>query len=230
MSTRLHVTAAQRSFEWRADADPPPDPDAPRRNLLPRDGEVHDHGRLYAAVEADALLAHLSEAVPFRPDELVIAGKRVVTSRLVAWYGDDGAEYGYSGATKVALPFTPTLRAVKERVERAAGCTFNACLLNLYPTGQEGMSWHSDDEPALGRSPVIASLSLGATRRFDFRHKRDREKVQVTLEHGQLLVMRGPTQHHWQHALPKTAKVHTARVNLTFRTILAREHERTDGP
>lgn len=227
MSTRaLNVTAAQRSFEWQADADPPAASGMPPRNLLPRDGEVHDHGRLYAEDEATALLTQLCEAVPFRPDELVIAGKRVVTSRLVAWYGDDGAKYGYSGATKVALPFTPTLRTVKERVERAAGCTFNACLLNLYPTGQEGMSWHSDDEPALGRSPIIASLSLGAARRFDFRHKRDREKVSVTLEHGQLLVMRGVTQHHWQHALPKTAKVHSVRVNLTFRTILLGRPER----
>lgn len=191
-----------------------------RRNVLPRDGEVYDHGRIYEPEEAAALFATLSESIPFQPDELLIAGKRVVTARQVAWYGDDREAYHYSGATKVALPWTPALSAVKSRVEAVAGSTFNACLLNLYPTGAVGMSWHSDDEGALGRCPTIASLSLGASRRFDFRHKRDRQKRSLMLHDGQLLVMSGATQHHWQHALPKTTKVRTPRINLTFRTIL----------
>ncbi|MCA9535620.1 MAG: alpha-ketoglutarate-dependent dioxygenase AlkB [Myxococcales bacterium] len=197
-----------------------PTPVDARRNLLPRDGEVYDFGRVYSATEAGGLFAALLHGVPWQHDELVIAGKRVVTARQVAWYGDGEQAYHYSGATKRALPFSPLLRAVKTRVEQAVGGTFNSCLLNLYMSGAEGMSWHSDDEAALGRSPTIASLSLGATRRFDFRHKRDREKVSVVLGDGQLLLMTGTTQHHWQHALPKTVKVHSPRINLTFRTVL----------
>lgn len=192
----------------------------PRRNLLPADGEVYDHGCLYRDEEAAELFAALRETVPWQHDELVIAGKRLVTARQVAWFGDREKAYHYSGATKLAQPWTPLLTQVKERVEAAVGSPFNACLLNLYMSGDEGMSWHSDDEGALGRLPTIASLSLGATRRFDFRHKGDRRKVSLMLEGGQLIVMTGATQHHWQHALPKTKRVRTPRINLTFRTIL----------
>ena len=167
--------------------------------------------------EAAELFAALRETVPWQHDELVIAGKRLVTARQVAWFGDREKAYHYSGATKLAQPWTPLLTQVKERVEAAVGSPFNACLLNLYMSGDEGMSWHSDDEGALGRLPTIASLSLGATRRFDFRHKGDRRKVSLMLEGGQLIVMTGATQHHWEHALPKTKRVRTPRINLTFR-------------
>lgn len=192
----------------------------PSRNLLPRDGEVYDHGCVFPHDEAAAVFSALRETVAWQHDELVIAGKRLVTARQVAWYGDREEAYHYSGSTKVALPWTPLLASVKARVEGAVGNTFNACLLNLYMSGDEGMSWHSDDEGALGPEPTIASLSFGAMRRFDLRHKRDRTKVSVELREGQLIVMTGATQHHWEHSLPKTKKVRTPRINLTFRTIL----------
>lgn len=192
----------------------------PTRNLLPADGEVYDHGRLYGAAEADELFSRLLQEVAWQHDELVIAGKHVVTARQVAWYGDREEAYRYSGATKVARPWTPLLRSVKQRVEAAVGRAFNACLLNLYASGDEGMSWHSDDEGALGPAPTIASLSLGARRRFDFRHRADRRKVSLVLDSGQLVVMAGSTQRHWEHALPKTKQVRTPRINLTFRAIV----------
>lgn len=191
----------------------------PTLNLLPEDGELYDHGRVYGADEAAALFASLLRDVPWRPDELVIAGKPVVTARQVAWFGDGERVYHYSGATKVSLPWTPLLTSVKARVEAAVGSSFNACLLNLYRSGSEGMSWHSDDEVSLGRLPTIASLSLGAVRRFDLRHKGTGRKVSVFLDDGQLIVMAGTTQRCWQHALPKSAKVPAARISLTFRTI-----------
>lgn len=194
----------------------------PQRNLLPNDGEVYDHGRVYGDDEASLLFSQLLREVPFQHDEVVIAGKHIVTTRQVAWFGDDKTAYRYSGATKIALPWTPLLTSVRARIEGLVGCTFNACLLNLYRSGDEGMSWHSDDEGALGRWPTIASLSLGAVRRFDFRHKVDGRKVSVVLDDGQLIVMSGTTQQHWQHALPKTALVRTPRINLTFRTIVGR--------
>ncbi|MBK6576499.1 MAG: alpha-ketoglutarate-dependent dioxygenase AlkB [Sandaracinaceae bacterium] len=192
----------------------------PARNLLPADGEVYDHGRVYGDDEALALFSALLDEVAWQHDELVIAGKRLVTARQVAWYGDREEAYRYSGSTKVARPWTPLLLAVRQRVEAAVGSTFNACLLNLYRNGDEGMSWHSDDEGALGRTPTIASLSLGARRRFDLRHKADRRKVSLVLDSGQLVVMAGVTQRHWEHALPKTKQVRTPRINLTFRTII----------
>ncbi len=192
----------------------------PTRNLLPADGEVYDHGRVYTDDEARALFSALLDEVAWQHDELVIAGKRLVTARQVAWYGDREEAYRYSGSTKVARPWTALLLSVKQRVETAVGSTFNACLLNLYSNGDEGMSWHSDDEGALGRTPTIASLSLGARRRFDLRHKADRRKVSLVLDSGQLVVMAGATQRHWEHALPKTKKVRAPRINLTFRTIV----------
>ena len=192
----------------------------PARNLLPADGEVYDHGRVYGDDEALALFSALLDEVAWQHDELVIAGKRLVTARQVAWYGDREEAYRYSGSTKVARPWTPLLLAVLQRVEAAVGSTFNACLLNLYRNGDEGMSWHSDDEGALGRTPTIASLSLGARRRFDLRHKADRRKVSLVLDSGQLVVIAGVTQRHWEHALPKTKQVRTPRINLTFRTII----------
>lgn len=192
----------------------------PQQNLLPKDGEVYDHGCIYGDDEAPELFQRLLHEVPWQHDEVVIFGKHLVTARQVAWFGDEQKAYRYSGSTKIAQPWTPLLTSLKARVEGAVGSTFNACLLNLYSSGAEGMGWHSDDEGTLGRLPAIASLSFGATRRFDFRHKGDGSRVSVVLDDGRLILMTGTTQHHWQHALPKTTKVRTPRINLTFRTIL----------
>lgn len=192
----------------------PPDSSA---NLLPRDGTVHYHGLVLSLAEAARHFASLLDGVPWKSDEVVIFGKRIVTARKVAWYGDAGCDYSYSGTTKQALPWTKDLLELKAMAERRSGETFNSCLLNLYHNGDEGMGWHSDDEREIVRDSAIASLSFGAERRFVFRHKETQEKVELTLENGSLLVMKGETQRHWQHQLPKAAKVKTPRINLTFR-------------
>ncbi len=186
-------------------------------NLLPYDGMARYHGTVLTRAEADRCLSALLAGVPWRHDETVIFGKRLVTARQVAWYGDAAFDYTYSGVTRRALPWTDELRTLKNLVEARSGAVFNACLLNLYHHGGEGMGWHSDDESTLVRHAAIASLSLGAERRFCFKHKRDGRKAGVLLEHGSLLVMAGTTQEHWRHSLPKMTRVTEPRVNLTFR-------------
>ena len=137
----------------------------------------------------------------------------------MAWYGDSDFSYTYSGTTKQALPWTAELLELKALVERITGGSFNSCLLNLYHNGSEGMAWHSDDEKALEKHSGIASLTLGAERKFAFRHKRTKATVSLLLEHGSLLMMKDETQTHWLHRLPPTKKVATPRINLTFRTM-----------
>lgn len=192
-----------------------PDPEA---NLLPRDGTARYLGRLLEPGEADAAFLRLRDGVAWEPDVVRLFGKRIVTARLVAWYGDRDFAYAYSGTERRALPWTEELLGLKRLAESALDARYNSCLLNLYHDGSEGMGWHSDDEATLVEGASIASLSLGAERRFVFRHKRDREqKVAVALEHGSLLEMAGETQRHWSHALPKAMRVKEARINLTFR-------------
>ncbi|PJK08948.1 2OG-Fe(II) oxygenase [Lysobacteraceae bacterium NML08-0793] len=201
----------------------------PADNLLPFDGILNDHGAVFAPDEADAHLRHLLADIPWRHDEVVIAGRRISTARQVAWYGDAAFGYTYSGVTRTALPWTDRLLAIKARVEQCMapirpeypGFRFNACLLNLYADGTQGMAWHSDDEANLGPDTVIASVSFGATRTFALRHKRTGDKREMPLTHGQLIVMRGSTQTHWQHAVLKSTRIHAPRVSLTFRTFLA---------
>ena len=192
----------------------------PSTNLLPCDGEVFYQSEFFSVREADHFLAALLKTIAWEHDEVMMFGKKIITARKVAWYGDAGLAYRYSGKTRVAIEWTRELRAMKDLIERSTGGSFNSCLLNLYADGDQGMGWHSDDEKELGRDPEIASVSLGAERRFDFRHKDSREKVSVMLEHGSLLAMKGRTQTHWQHQIPKTKKVKELRVNLTFRQIL----------
>ena len=189
------------------------------QNLLPRDGEVQYHGPLLDNAMATHYLERLLDSVPWKNDETVINGKRIVTARKVAWIGDINFAYTYSGTTKTASAWTPELRELKSRVEEKMQVSFNSCLLNLYHHGDEGMAWHSDDETMLGRNTTIASLSLGAQRKFAFRHKSTRETLTLALEHGSLLVMQGETQHYWDHCLPKMSRINEARINLTFRTI-----------
>jgi len=195
-----------------------PDPAA---NLLPCDGIVSYHGPILGEDETRNYYDSLMSTVPWKHDEVVMFGKPVVTSRKVAWYGDPGMSYTYSGTTKQPLPWTRELRELKAIAEQRTGATFNSCLLNLYHDGREGMGWHSDDEKSLVTHSSIASLSFGAERKFSFRHKRTKETVSVLLENGSLLVMAGETQIHWHHQLPKSAKVAAPRINLTFRSMAA---------
>jgi alkylated DNA repair dioxygenase AlkB len=192
----------------------------PARNLLPCDGEVFYHGPILDTGEAGKFLHALLATVPWKNDEAVLYGKHIITARKVAWYGDSSYSYTYSGTTKEALPWTPELLSLRHSVEERVNTRFNSCLLNLYHDGSEGMGWHSDDEKSLGRNTVIASLSLGAERKFSFRHKRSGASLSLFLEEGSLLVMRGATQTWWQHCVPKVRWVAGPRVNLTFRTIV----------
>ena len=192
----------------------------PTDNLLPHDGTVNYHGRILSECDAWDYYEALMVTVPWKNDEAVIFGKHIVTARKVAWYGDSDFSYSYSGTTKQALPWTRELQALKDLVEERSGARFNSCLLNLYHSGNEGMGWHSDDEKELAKDSPIASVSLGAERKFVFRHKRTKETVAVMLENGSLLVMKGTTQTHWHHQLPKSAKITTPRINLTFRTMV----------
>lgn len=190
------------------------------KNYLPHDGIVNYYGRLFSGKESDYYFEKLLATIEWRNDEAIIYGKKIVTKRKVAWYGEKPFEYTYSNITKQALPWTQELLELKFIAEKESGETYNSCLLNLYHTGEEGMAWHSDGETDLKKNGAIASLSFGAERKFAFKHKHTGEKVELLLEHGSLLVMKGTTQTHWLHRLPPTKKITTPRVNLTFRTIV----------
>jgi alkylated DNA repair dioxygenase AlkB len=190
------------------------DPDV---NLLPCDGEAHYHGSMFGDAECSRILRLLMDGIPWSHDETVVFGKRIVTARKVAWYADGGITYSYSGTVKRANEWTDLLLELKGLVGSRTGAEYNSCLLNLYHHGGEGMCWHSDDEKSIVARSSIASLSFGAERKFSFRNKESKETVSIMLGNGSLLDMRGDTQRHWQHQLPKTKKVSEPRVNLTFR-------------
>lgn len=189
-------------------------------NLLPHDGIVNYYGKIFDAAAAQAYYNALLTGIDWQPDEAIIFGKKIITKRKVAWYGDKPFSYTYSKVTKQALPWTDTLLALKQAAEQHSGEQYNSCLLNLYHNGSEGMAWHSDGEKDLKKDGAIGSLSFGAERKFSFKHKQSGETVSVLLEHGSLLVMKGRTQTHWMHRLPPSTRIGTPRINLTFRTII----------
>jgi len=189
------------------------------KNHLPKDGAVNYYGKILNQKEADYYLKTLFETIEWRNDEAVIFGKRIITKRKVAWYGDKAFEYTYSNTTKSALPWTKELIELKLLTEQQTGETFNSCLLNLYHSGEEGMAWHSDAEKDLKKNGAIASLSFGAERKFAFKHKETKDTITLILDHGSLLVMKDRTQSNWLHRLPPSKLISRPRVNLTFRTI-----------
>jgi alkylated DNA repair dioxygenase AlkB len=173
------------------------------------------------APEADALLAQLTAEVAWEQRNIRIFGHEMPQPRLTAWYGDPAARYTYSGLSWEPRSWTPALQRVRQHIEAATATRFNSVLLNLYRDGRDSMGWHADDEPELGSEPAIASLSLGATRRFRLRPRAGlvTPPLSLDLPGGSLLLMRGATQRHWQHALPKTTRPTGARLNLTFRWV-----------
>lgn len=193
---------------------------ASSKNLLPKEGIVNYYGKLWNCQEANHYFEKLWNTIEWKNDQAIIFGKLIITKRKVAWYGDIEFEYTYSNITKRALVWTPELLELKAMVEKETGETFNSCLLNLYHSGDEGMTWHSDGEKDLKKNGAIGSLSFGAERKFAFKHKETKETVSVLLEHGSLLVMRGTTQTNWLHRLPPTKRINKPRINLTFRTIV----------
>ncbi len=162
----------------------------------------------------------LLKEIKWQQDQLTLYGKSVNIPRLQAWYGEPQYTYTYSGLALSPQPLTPCLSALKAKVEHFTGITFNSLLANLYRDGNDSVSWHSDDEPELGDCPVIASLSFGETRNFQLKHKIKGDKLNIDLTAGSLLLMSGTTQHFWSHCVPKTKRVKSPRINLTFRQII----------
>jgi alkylated DNA repair dioxygenase AlkB len=189
-------------------------------NLLPCNGHVNYFGKILSDEEILYYFNELNNTIAWKNDEVLIFGKLIITNRKVAWYATSNIDYTYSNISKKALPFTPVLLSLKQIVEQKTGETYNACLLNLYQNGSEGMGWHSDDEKELEPMASIASLSLGAERKFSLKHKQNKQTVSVILENGSLLEMKNETQLFWKHALPKTTKVLGPRINLTFRKMV----------
>jgi alkylated DNA repair dioxygenase AlkB len=200
----------------------PPTPPLPKtceRIALP-DADVRLWRGAWTTAEANAVLDALLHEVQWEQEEILIFGRRHPVPRLVAWHGDPGTAYTYSGTAHEPRPWTPTLVAVKQHIEALTCHRFNSVLLNRYRDGRDGMGWHADDEPELGREPAIASVTFGATRRFQLRHRRLRNaRIALDLGHGDLLLMSGPTQHRYLHAVPKTTRAVGERINLTFRLV-----------
>ena len=189
------------------------------QNILPFNGITNYHGKILNKTQCDFYYNSLLENINWKNDEAIIFGKLIITKRKVAWYGDSEYDYTYSKITKKANLWTKELLALKEIVEKESNETYNSCLLNLYHSGEEGMAYHSDGEKMLKKNGAIASLSLGAERKFSFKHKKNKQRIDVFLENGSLLVMKEGTQTNWLHRLPPTKKVNSPRITLTFRTI-----------
>jgi alkylated DNA repair dioxygenase AlkB len=185
------------------------------------DGDARLIAAFLTRPQSDAYFAELLDLVDWTQHIIRIRGREVASPRLSAWYGDPDAHYSYSGLSLEPRPWLPVILELKTRVEAVCNAPFNSVLLNLYRNGADSMGWHSDDEPELGERPVIASLSLGAIRRFRLRHRRRKElqPVALDLENGSLLIMEGDTQRFWKHQVPKTRRATEPRVNLTFRNI-----------
>lgn len=171
---------------------------------------------------ADALYDQLLRETPWRQDRITLYGREMDIPRLQAWYGDQGCGYRYSGIVLEPLPWTASLSEIRRQVESVCKHRFNSVLINYYRSGLDSNGWHSDNEPELGFRPVIASLSLGAVRRFRLRHKHDNAQpiMSLDLSSGSLLVMAGDTQKYWQHCVTKTRRPVAGRINLTFRYIV----------
>lgn len=190
------------------------------KNWLPQDGTVNYYGQILNKKQSDFYFEKLLETLEWRNDEAIIFGKRIITKRKVAWYGDEPFEYTYSNTSKYALPWTKELLELLQLTQNKTGETFNSCLVNLYHDGSEGMAWHSDGEKDLKKDGAIGSLSFGAERKFAFKHKQSKETISILLEHGSLLIMKDTTQTNWMHRLPPTKRINKPRINLTFRTIV----------
>ena len=195
--------------------------DSPVSNetIINKDGLAIYFDSLIQKEKSKLFLLQLSKNIQWKNDESVMFGKHFITRRKTAWYGDQPFCYTYSKIKRTALPWTDELLEIKRIVENKEEVEFNSCLLNFYHDGDDGMGWHSDNEKELKKNGVIASVSLGAERKFSFRHKGNKEKIDLILGNGSLLVMKERIQTHWMHQLPKSKKISEPRINLTFRTI-----------
>lgn len=186
------------------------------------DGSLVYYPDWLALEEADKLFITLRQRVEWEQSTIQLYGKAVKIPRLNAWYGDADCPYRYSGRRFYPKPWLPALWELKQRLEKLTGCELNSVLVNCYRDGQDSVAWHSDDEPELGNNPVVVSLSLGAERVFQLRHRFDATQAsqKLTLAHGSVLHMSGALQHHWQHQIPKTRRHVNERINLTYRYVI----------
>ena len=189
-------------------------------NLLPKDGTVHYYGKIFTEEQSAIYYVKLLNEINWQHDVVKIFGKEIITKRKVAFLGDEGISYKYSGKTKIAEKWIKILSEIKSTVEQISGEKFNACLLNYYHNGSEAMSWHSDNEKEILKHSAIASVSFGAERKFGFKHNFSKEEISLKLENGSLLIMKDETQIYWKHKLYTNAKITEPRINLTFRTIV----------
>jgi len=189
--------------------------------IINKDGVAIYHPGVLPIDTANQYLIELQKGISWEQDVIHLFGKTFITQRRVAWFGDEPYEYKYSKISRVAKLWANALRRIKEIVESNCDESFNSCLLNLYQDGNEGMGWHADNEKELKRNGTIASVSIGAERKFSFKHKVSHEVVDINLENGSALLMKGEIQQFWKHCLPKSKKISKPRVNLTFRNIEA---------
>ena len=188
-----------------------------RPNILLQDGIALYYEKIVTDDEVKQLYDALLNNIHWENERVIMFGKEIITKRKVAFFSDPSISYRYASKTKIGMPWTSTLLTIKNIVESITKESYNACLLNLYHNGEESMGWHSDNEKEIIANSSIASLSLGANRKFSFKHKLSKETVSVELEAGSLLEMKGSVQTHWWHALIKSKKITDARINLTFR-------------
>jgi len=186
-------------------------------NILNQDGIAIYHEQVISDEQTKQLYDDLLNNINWENERIVMFGKEIITKRKVAFYSDSSIAYRYSSKTKIGLPWEDTLITLKNIVESITKESYNACLLNLYHNGEESMGWHSDNEKEIVTNSSIASLSIGASRKFSFKHKATKETISIQLGNGSLLVMKGTIQSHWWHALTKSKKVTEPRINLTFR-------------
>lgn len=182
-------------------------------------GEYLFYPAFFSKSESDLFLQKLKTEIEWKQESMNMYGKRVNFPRLTAWYGDNDKPYSFSGITLKPKIWTTELIKIREQIEPLSQIKFNSVLLNLYRNGNDSISWHTDAEKELGLNPIISSVNFGATRKFQLRHKETKEKLEIELTHGSLLIMRGELQHFWQHQVPKTSQNVSERINLTFRAI-----------
>ncbi|MHB1089559.1 MAG: alpha-ketoglutarate-dependent dioxygenase AlkB family protein [Ilumatobacteraceae bacterium] len=189
--------------------------------LLPFDGSAVLYRDFIGASGAGDIFRRLMDETPWEERDIVVFGKQHREPRLSAWHSEPHIFYTYSGILRSPQPWTPLLIEMRDRCTGITGATFNAVLANLYRDGNDGVGWHADNEACNGREPTIASLSFGASRRFDLRHRETKTTIRVQLDPGSLLVMSGLSQHCWVHQLPRTKRVTEPRINLTFRRVVS---------
>jgi len=182
-------------------------------------GEIQFFPNFFSKSESDIYLTALKDNIKWKQESMNMYGRKIDFPRLTAWYGDNDKPYSFSGITLQPHAWNVEILQIKEKIEPLAEVVFNSVLLNLYRSGNDSISWHTDAEKELGINPIIASVNFGATRKFQLKHIKSKEKIEIELTHGSLLIMQGELQHFWQHQVPKTSKPVNERINLTFRKI-----------